>query len=78
MRYLSRRGGGGGRPEVFRLIMLRSVDGPYAVARQRCGETLNEQAGEEDGRELEAEKKEGTEGGRTGSRNRYLRLLSFL
>lgn len=37
-----------------------------SVARQRCGETLNEQAAEEDGRELE-EKKEETEGGRTGA-----------
>lgn len=30
------------------------------MARQRCGETLNEQAGKEDGRDLEAEKKEET------------------
>lgn len=38
-----------------------------SVARQRCGETLNERAAEEDGRELEAEKKEEAEGGRTGA-----------
>lgn len=36
-----------------------------SAARQRCGKTLNEQAREEDRRELEAEKKVETEGGRT-------------